>query len=118
MSKNKLKDCPNSPNCVGTQATKSNKKMKPLLYQGTIDEAIKKLKAIMSNRDNTKLIKEEHQYLHYEFKTSIGGFIDDVEFLLDEKKKQIDFRSASQKGYFDFWKNKRRMKKIQKEWEQ
>lgn len=90
--------------------------MKPIQFQISEDEAIEKLEQILEMNPRATLIKKESNYLHYEFKTKIGKFIDDVEFIVDGEKKEIHFRSASRKGYGDFGKNKRRMRKFRKKW--
>ncbi|MFK7772392.1 MAG: DUF1499 domain-containing protein [Saprospiraceae bacterium] len=118
--KTKLDPCPNSPNCVSTQETRKRKRIRPIILKHTTEHAKVKMKHLLNDEDdfpNVTLIEEEENYLHYEFKTKIGKFIDDVEFLFDEKNKVIHFRSASRKGYGDFGKNKRRMKKIRKKYE-
>ncbi len=113
----KLDPCPNSPNCVSTQETRKRKRMKPIPFEKSLDFSKRKLMVLLEvmieNIDAT-LIEDEGNYLHYEFKTKIGKFIDDVEFIFDEENKQIHFRSASRKGYGDFGKNRRRMKKIRR----
>jgi uncharacterized protein (DUF1499 family) len=88
-----------------------------MLFTESSNSAIEKLKTMLANNSRATLVEEKGNYLHYEFKTKIGKFIDDVEFIFDEEIKQIHFRSASRKGYGDFGKNKRRMKKIRKEYE-
>jgi uncharacterized protein (DUF1499 family) len=115
--KTKLDPCPNSPNCVSTQETRKRKRMRPILFTESPDLAIEKLEKMLASKSRVTLVEKKGNYLHYEFKTKIGKFIDDVEFLFDEETKQIHFRSASRKGYGDFGKNKRRMKKIRKEYE-
>lgn len=112
----KIEPCPNSPNCVSTLELNKRKKMDPMEFSETSSVAIEKLTKMIDSYSNAMLISREENYLHYTFKTKIGKFIDDVEFLVDEKAKVIQFRSASRKGYGDFGKNKRRMKMITKEW--
>jgi len=107
-----LSPCPSSPNCVSTKEERRRKRMKPIPFTQDLIFSKTKLKNIIENNSRAKLVKENENYLHYEFKTKIGKFIDDVEFLFDEKTKQIHFRSASRKGWSDMGKNKRRMKKI------
>ena len=114
--KTELAPCPNSPNCVSTQETRKRKKMDPLIYQESTTAAIKKLEKLLASYSNVTLTKKEGNYFHYEFVTRIGKFTDDVEFLFNGETKEIHFRSASRKGYGDFGKNRRRMKKIQKQW--
>lgn len=75
-----------------------------------------RLEKMMGMYANATLIEKDGNYLHYEFLTKVGKFIDDVEFLIDKEEKVIHYRSASRKGYGDFGKNKRRMRKIVKDW--
>jgi uncharacterized protein (DUF1499 family) len=70
------------------------------------------LKAVIAALPRTKLIEDEELYLHYEFRSLLLRFVDDVEFLFDEKAKIIHFRSASRVGYGDFGVNRRRMEDI------
>lgn len=89
--------------------------MKPIPYQLTIDQSKIVVKTLMVARSNAKIIAEFDNHIHYEVTTKVGKFKDDVEFYWDEKAKVIHFRSASQKGWYDFGANKRRMKKLTKE---
>lgn len=113
----RLKKCPSSPNCVCTiDAEVSKKKMDALSYSGSLADAKTTLKETILAMKRTQLKAEEADYLHFTFKTSLGGFIDDVEFEFDDVGKKIHFRSASRVGYSDMGANKRRMKKIGKAW--
>ncbi|MEJ6680568.1 MAG: DUF1499 domain-containing protein [Flavobacteriales bacterium] len=112
----KLKPCPKSPNCVCTQDDNSRKKVDPICFTGDTEQAAKRLERLISSYAYAKLVRQESNYYHYEFITKLGKFIDDVEFLIDPKAKLIHFRSASRTGYSDLGKNKRRMKKIKKDW--
>lgn len=112
-----LEQCPDSPNCVCTKEARSSKKMEPLSFTGSKDDASQQLKQLLDTYSQATLVGNNGAYFHYEFKTALGGFIDDVEFLIDEQSKAIHFRSASRVGYGDLGKNRRRMKGIQKKWE-
>ncbi len=113
----RLKKCPSSPNCVCTiDAEVDKKKMDALSYSGSLADAKTALKELVAAMKNTQLQAEEADYLHFTFKTSLGGFIDDVEFEFDDANKKINFRSASRVGYSDMGANKRRMKKVGKAW--
>ena len=112
----KLKPCPKSPNCVCTQDDNSRKKVDPIRFTVDTKQAATKLERLIASYDYAMLVKQESNYYHYEFITKLGIFIDDVEFLIDPKAKLIHFRSASRIGYSDLGKNKRRMKKIKRDW--
>ena len=51
-------------------------------------------------------------YLYAEFKSAGLGFVDDVEFALDEKASIIHVRSASRMGMRDFNVNRARIDSI------
>jgi uncharacterized protein (DUF1499 family) len=54
-------------------------------------------------------------YMHFTFTSALFGFVDDVEFLFDEGKKTIHFRSASRVGHSDIGANRKRMNIIKKD---
>jgi uncharacterized protein (DUF1499 family) len=112
MSPRSLAPCPESPNCVSTQATDERHAIAPLLYQKPRAEAKEALKHVLRSLPRSKLIKEDEAYLHYEFTSLVFRFVDDVEFLFDDDTKMIHFRSASRTGYGDFGVNRKRMEEI------
>lgn len=73
--------------------------MAALPYSGTIAESKKRLHPLILQFPNTQLLKEEANALHFTFKTKIGKFTDDVQFLWDPTQQVIHFRSASRKGW-------------------
>ena len=109
MAKNKLGDCPKSPNCVSTQTDQESKKMEPIPFTGDARDAIKEIKEVLSKQSAAQLISENSSLLHYTFTSSFFRFVDDVEFLVDPEEKLIHFRSASRTGRSDFGVNRRRM---------
>lgn len=112
-----LKPCPFSPNCVSSQEKSIFKRMKPIRYEISSDSASARLDKILKGFANAVLVEKKKNYRHYEFTTTIGNFVDDVEFLIDVNHKVIHFRSASRQGFGDFGKNRRRMKNIKKQWD-
>lgn len=107
-----LADCPDSPNCVGTQSTKSGTTLKAWPMKANLNETKAAIQKAVGDFGGATAEKDDRAYLHYTFKTRFGGFIDDVEFLIDEKTKEVHFRSASRVGYSDLGANKRRMQKL------
>ena len=108
----KLKQCPNSPNCVSSQSDSEAHQISPLSYQSSVEEAMQQIKKTILAFPRTTLIEEKDQYLHVEFKTLIFRFIDDVEIMVDDSKKVIHLRSASRVGYSDLGTNRRRIEEI------
>jgi len=110
----KLHPCPKSPNCVSTQATDEKQKMEPINYSGSLEDAKRKIITIINSLKRSKVITNEEKYIHIEFRTATFRFIDDVEFLFDDKEKIIHFRSRARMGYSDMGVNRKRMEKITK----
>ena len=105
-----LAPCPNSPNCVSSQASDERHGIAPLSFNGDPDAAFARLKRIVSNRSDAAVIEELPDYLRVELRTLL--FVDDGEFLLDRTNKVIQVRSASRLGYSDFGKNRSRIEDI------
>jgi len=110
----KLKACPNSPNCVSSQTESFIHQISPLIYQSSQQQAIEKIKQSVLVLPRSKLIKQTEQYLQFEFKSCIFGFVDDVDIIVDDREKKIHLRSASRVGYSDFGVNRRRIETIKK----
>jgi uncharacterized protein (DUF1499 family) len=110
----KLHPCPKSPNCVSTQAIDEKQKMEPINYSGDLEDAKTKIISIINSLKRSKIITNEENYIHIEFRTVTFRFVDDVEFLFDDKEKVIHFRSRARMGYSDMGVNRKRMEKITK----
>ncbi|MGA6827935.1 DUF1499 domain-containing protein [Nitrospira sp. NS4] len=104
--------CPDSPNCVSTQATDDGHAIAPFRYRKSRAEAKEALKDIIRTLPRAKLVEEDESSLRYEFTSLLFRFVDDVEFLFDDHAKTIHFRSASRTGYSDLGVNRRRMEEI------
>lgn len=109
-----LAPCPESPNCISSQAPADDAQhyMAPLTYTGTAEEARQKLLAIIDAMPRTKVVTDEGNYIHTTFTSLIFRFVDDVEFVIDDGAKQIQFRSAARVGYGDMGVNRKRMEEI------
>ena len=107
-------DCPNSPNCVSTQSDSKKAKISAIGFEGAGKIAKENLIKVIESYPRTRIVKNEGNYLYVEFKTGLGGFVDDVEFVVDDQAQQIHFRSASRLGHSDMGANRRRMEKVRK----
>lgn len=63
----------------------------------------------------TEILWVSENSLYAVFRTRLG-FIDDVQFLADEKAGVIHVRSASRIGYWDLGVNRKRIENIRKEY--
>jgi uncharacterized protein (DUF1499 family) len=108
----RLAPCPESPNCVSTQAPDAVHRMEPISFSGSAGDAMARIKAIVASWPRTKIVTEKGNYLYVEFASALFRFVDDVEFLIDEPNRKIHFRSASRVGYGDLGANRKRMQAI------
>ncbi len=108
----KLAACPSSPNCVSSQSLDAEHKIEPLTYNSTTVEAMAQLKKVIESEERTKILSETPNYLYAEFSSKLMGFVDDVEFYLDEAAKFIHVRSASRLGQSDLGVNRKRIETI------
>ena len=107
-----LAPCPQSPNCVSTFASDKIHAIKPLSYTGTVGEEKQKLIRVINALPRTRIISDAGNYLDVEFTSFLWRFVDDVEFVLDDTAKTIQFRSASRLGSGDMGVNRKRMETI------
>lgn len=101
------------PNCVSSTVEKSDKHyIEPLAIAGTPDTAWKKLQSVIKGTARVNVVQDSPSYLYAEFKSAGLGFVDDVEFALDDKAGVIHVRSASRLGVRDFNVNRARIESI------
>ncbi len=113
LSNRGLSPCPDKPNCVSSQSSDKSHAITPLTYTGSPDAALKRLVTLVAAQPRTKLITEEDDYLHFEFRSKWFRFVDDVEFWLPKEQPGIiHIRSASRLGYSDLGVNRKRMEQI------
>lgn len=73
---------------------------------------MQRLIGILESLPQATIATREPNYLHVEFRSSLFGFVDDVEFLADEAANVIHVRSASRIGYSDGGTNRRRVEML------
>ena len=114
MSNEKLSPCPDSPNCVSSQADDEQHFIAPFIYTGTLSEAQKNLISILQSIPRARIISIERNSIQVEFTSALFRFIDDAEFYFPENENLIHVRSASRVGYYDFGVNRTRLERIRK----
>ena len=116
VSNGKLAVCPDSPNCVSSQAqAEDTHYIEPIVLKGSSVDAHDKVVAVLESLKRVKVVVNEADYIHAEFTSAIFRFVDDVEFLFSEERSGevvIDIRSASRVGHSDFGVNRKRMEAI------
>lgn len=112
-----LAPCPNTPNCVGSQATDPDHAIAALSYSGSPRQAMQALKQVIDDSVRAEVLKAEDGYLYAEFTSRLMGFVDDVEFAFDPERSQIQLRSASRLGESDLGVNRKRIETIRAQFE-
>ena len=86
--------------------------MQPVRFECDGKEAMARLKELVTESTDAKLVTATDVYLHAEYQSSVFRFVDDVEFYVDAENSLIHFRSASRVGYSDWGVNRQRMEKL------
>ncbi|WP_408008699.1 DUF1499 domain-containing protein [Pseudalkalibacillus sp. A8] len=110
--KNSLEDCTSSPNCVSSTSDSQKHNIAPISYNGSTEHAYDTLLQVLSNMKVTDIVEKEENYIHAECKSKWLNLTDDLEFLIHERNKIIDVRSASRTGVPDFGANRKRVEQI------
>lgn len=103
-----------TPNCVSSQAEPSDPGhyIAPILFKGSAAEATVAARRAVEGMRGATVIRHDGGYLYAEFRSQRMRFVDDVEFLSDEKAGLIHVRSASRLGRRDFGVNRARVESI------
>ncbi|MCK7502525.1 MAG: DUF1499 domain-containing protein [Comamonadaceae bacterium] len=70
-----------------------------------------RLLEVLNGMDRARIVQSTDDYVHVEFRSSVFGFVDDVEFYFSPPGT-IQVRSASRTGYYDFGVNRERIETI------
>lgn len=107
-----------TPNGVSSQTSIVERKVSPLKMKTSVPEAKEKIKNLILSYDNTKLLKDSDNYLHFVFTTKGFHFKDDVEFYFDSENSIIHFKSQSRIGYSDMGVNRERYEMIKEDFKE
>ena len=108
----KLPPCPNTPNCVSSQAADTEHLIAPFRIKGNPEAAFAALKTALLQQIRTVITGMTAESLHAEATSLIFRFVDDIDALLDANAGVIHIRSASRVGYSDLGVNRRRVEAL------
>ena len=104
-----LTACPDSPNCVSSEAQDEKHHIAPLTFSLPVAKAWRLLQAQVAKLPRTVVVTDKPDYLHVECRSAVFGFVDDLEFQLRAEQGVIAVRSAARTGYYDFGANRQRV---------
>jgi uncharacterized protein (DUF1499 family) len=113
----RLADCPGTPNCVSSQATREASRVAAVRFRGSHYAARERAEAILRDWPRTRIVEADEHYMHAECTSLIFRFVDDFEVLVEVDTQEIHVRSASRVGYSDLGANRRRIEDFRREFE-
>ena len=114
LTDGRLNNCPNSDNCVSSQAANPDRQVPPIVMSGPVPEVMDRLGSAVEAMGGE--VTEFHDnYLHAVFTSRIWRFRDDLELLYDETDGAVHVRSASRVGYSDLGANRRRVEALRRQ---
>lgn len=110
----RLASCGRRLNCVSSQADPGDARryVAPIQVKGAAAEAIAAARRAVESMARARVVREEGNYLHAEFRSRLMGYVDDVEFMFDAKAGVLHVRSASRLGRRDFNVNRKRVEAL------
>jgi len=111
----KLAACPTSPNCVSSDAEAAEQQIEPLRLSVAAEDAWREAQAVVASLPGTKIVTVASDYLHAECRSTVFGFVDDLELHLRPEERLIAVRSAARLGYSDFGVNRKRVERLRSE---
>jgi len=114
---NKLSPCPDTPNCVSSQATDEAHFIEPILVSASVDDTKNIILQVLDDFSRVKVTQVEPDYIRAEFTSLVFRFVDDVEFYFPKSEAgilRVDIRSASRVGKSDLGVNRKRIEAIRK----
>ena len=115
INNSELAPCPETPNCVSSQAHDEEHFIEPINYSGTQQGAHDLLLRIIESEKRTEILTDQEDYIRVEFTSALFRFVDDVEFYFPEEQAEkmiIHVRSASRVGHSDLGANRKRIERI------
>jgi len=111
---NRFIPCPDTPNCVSSDATDEGHRVEPYRLKASAQEAWHGLQNVVAAEERMTLIEVNDHYLHIEVQSAVMRFVDDTEFELRADDGIIAVRSAARTGIGDSGVNRKRVERIRK----
>ena len=121
VTEKQLPSCPDSPNCVSSQATDADHFIAPFKIVGNVDMAWAALKKALASQSRTVITSETSETsdtLHAQATGLVFRFVDDIDVIVDREAGLIYVRSASRTGHSDFGVNRKRVEMLRTQLQQ
>lgn len=112
MPQRTLPRCPDTPNCVSTDAERESQRMAAVPFTDSPASALARAKAALLAESRSKIVAQEQDWLKAQCTSFLFRFVDDVEVIVDAGTRTFRFRSASRVGSSDLGVNRKRMERI------
>ena len=109
-----LPPCPDSPNCVSSDAADPAHYIAPIAIRSDPQQAWQALIRYLEGDRAFTILERDGEYLRAEARTRWLRFVDDVDFVLRPERREIAMRSASRVGYSDLGANRRRLESLRR----
>ena len=86
--------------------------MVPVRFSGTPQGAQDAIRRALAAEPRTRITLDEPGYIRAESRSLFFRFVDDVELVVDARRRVIRFRSGARLGRRDFGVNRARMRRI------
>lgn len=118
VSQGHLAPCPESPNCVSSQAqaTDTEHRVDAFELNGNAADAIELIADVIRDMPRTRIVEQTPTYLRAEFRSLVFRFIDDVEFYASDRDQVMHVRSASRLGHSDLGANRKRVELLRQKY--
>ena len=111
-----LDPCPQSPNCVSSQALEPKQKVEPFNFAGSAADALAALEALVEADPAATIVERRSGiYVRAEYRSRWLRFVDDLELLADEQGGVIHVRAGARRGWSDFGVNRQRVDALHRE---
>lgn len=108
----RLTPCPESPNCVSSDASDELHRVEPYRLKAAPEQAWRGLRDVVEAQERITVITADDTYVHVEVRSAIFRFVDDAEFHLRAQDGIIAVRSAARVGHGDMGVNRQRVETI------
>lgn len=107
-----LADCPGTPNCQGSMSSDAGHRVGALPGRGSVSASLEAIEGVLAAMPGAHVVERNDRWLHATVTSRLVGYVDDIEFLVDENGKQVQVRSASRIGKSDLGANAKRIERL------